>query len=234
MPTIIVQGKPVPVSDNFFGLSPEEQSAAIRKIAEQMTRELPQPEHSWSELPGNVAPSAVNAATGLWDMVTHPQRTAETIVDAAQGGVDRIMPEEFTNFMDTYVSTRNSETRERQRQVSGALGQALKDRYWGLENLKNTMITDPVGSALDVAAIATGAAGLVRGPHAIGSRARLAETPAAILNGGRPAIKELASTIVADDIHLAAGGKLDTVKTGANGALIRQHSGPISFCGFSR
>ena len=27
MPTIIVQGRPVPVSDNFFNLSPEEQSS---------------------------------------------------------------------------------------------------------------------------------------------------------------------------------------------------------------
>jgi hypothetical protein len=219
VPTIIIQGRQVPVSDSFFRLSPEEQDATVKEIAKQMSdRELSQPEHSWSELPGNIAPSAVNAATGLWDMVTHPQRTAETIVDAAQGGVDRIMPEEFTNFMDTHVSPRSSETRERQRQVSGALGQALKDRYWGLENLKNTMITDPIGSALDVAAIATGAAGLVRGPLAIGSKARLAETPAAVLSAERPAIKELGSTIAADDIRLAAGGKLDTVKAGATGA----------------
>jgi hypothetical protein len=155
MPTIILQGKPAQVSDHFFKLPPHEQSAIAREIAASR--------HSWSELPENIGPSARNTVTGLWDMVTHPEQTAETVVNAAQGGVDRIMPEGFTNFMDTYISPRTPETRERQREISGAAGQALKDRYWGLDNLKNTIITDPVGSALDVGGIAAGAPGLARG-----------------------------------------------------------------------
>lgn len=121
-------------------------------------------------VPQNIRPSAVNVATGLWDMITHPQRTAETLIDTAQGGVDRVVPEGFTNFMDTYVSPRSRETKERQRQVSGAVGEALYDRYGTWRNIRNTMITDPVGSALDVVGLATGAAGLVRGGLAVGSR----------------------------------------------------------------
>ncbi len=216
MPTIIANGRQVPVGDRETS---EQLAQAIlnrarqkklgqllmntpgmsdRNFAEKLGREPSQPKRSWSEMPGNIVPSAVNTATGLWDMVTHPQRTAETLVDAAQGGVDRIMPEEFTNFMDTHISPRSPETRERQRQISGAVGQALKDRYWGFENLKNTMITDPVGIALDVGGIAAGGIGAVRGPLSIGSRARLAETPAAMINTGRPSAIELGQMLTAD------------------------------------
>src|ERR1044071_9334461 len=146
MPTIIFQGRQVPVSDGPFGMAPK-------------NRERPQPRHSWSELPGNIASSAIDNATGLWDMAVHP----EGHIDAAQGAVDRVLPEGFTNFMDTYVSPRSAQTKERQREVSGALIKALKDRYGGLENLKNTLITDPVGSALDLGGLAAGGIGLVRG-----------------------------------------------------------------------
>jgi hypothetical protein len=151
MPTIIVQGRQVPVNDSGIGLTPR-------------NRDRPRPKHSWSELPASIVPSAVDNITGAWDLVTHPRRTAEDFIDTVQGGVDRIVPEGFTRFMDTYVSPRSAETRERQRQVSSAILQALKDRYWGLDNLKNTLITDPVGSALDVAGIAAGGGGLLRRP----------------------------------------------------------------------
>lgn len=208
MPTIIVKGKRVQVSDDFFNLPPEDQEATIRQIGNRIAFEAitgtrqtnfdqppvpnnePKPEPSWSDAPQNIIPSAVNAATGLWDMITHPQRTAETLVDAAQGGVDRIVPEEFTNFMDTYVSPRSRETRERQRQVSGAVGEMLHDRYGTWRNIRNTMITDPVGSALDIAGIATGAAGLARGGLAVGSKANLVKTPGTALNAERLAASE--------------------------------------------
>ncbi len=149
MPTITIQGREVPVADGLIGQAPTD-------------RAPPRPKHSWAELRRNIVPSAIDNATGLWDMVTHPRRTAEGIIDAAQGGVDRMMPEAVTDFFDTYVSPRSAETRERQRRVSGELIQALKDRYWGLENLKNTLITDPVGSALDAGGVAAGGLGLLR------------------------------------------------------------------------
>lgn len=218
MPMIIVQGRQVPVSDSFFQLSSDEQEAAENQIADQMAWETttgaprmtfgqPKPDQSWSELPGNIAPSAVNAATGLWDMVTHPQRTAETLVDAAQGGVDRIMPEEFTRLMDSYVSPRTPETRERQRRVSGAMAQALYDRYGTWRNIKNTMITDPVGSALDVAGSAAGAMGAIRGPLAVSSRARLVESPPATLAAGHPPAKQLGQALADDAIATPVIGK---------------------------
>ena len=160
MPTITIQGREVPVADGLIGQAPTD-------------RAPPRPKHSWAELRRNIVPSAIDNATGLWDMVTHPRRTAEGIIDAAQGGVDRMMPEAVTDFFDTYVSPRSAETRERQRRVSGELIQALKDRYWGLENLKNTLITDPVGSALDAGGVAAGGLGLLRRPVTAMAKSRV-------------------------------------------------------------
>lgn len=158
MPTIIVQGRRVPVGEG--GQAPEDPA-------------LPRPKRSWAELPANIVPSAVETATGLWDMVTHPRQAAEGIIDAAQGGVDRVMPEAVTGFIDTYVAPRSTETKERQRRISGELIKALKDRYWGLENLRETLITDPVGSALDAGGVATGGFGLLRRPVAAMAKSRV-------------------------------------------------------------
>lgn len=227
MPTIIVKGRRVQVSDDFFNLPHEDQEATIRQIGDRIAYEAitgtrqtnfdqppvpndePKPEPSWSDVPQNIRPSAVNAATGLWDMITHPQRTAETLVDAAQGGVDRIVPEEFTNFMDTYVSPRSRETRERQHQVSGAVGEALYDRYGTWRNIRNTMITDPVGSALDIVGIATGAAGLVRGGLAVGSKANLVKTPGTALNAERLATSEFGSIVPENNTGRATAAGLN-------------------------
>jgi hypothetical protein len=202
MATVNIQGRKVTVSDDFLKLSPEQQADTVDEIASQIgiqpggSEGAPE-QHSFSELPGNIIPSAIGVATGLYDMVRHPQQTAETLVDAAQGGVDRLVPEGFTQFMDTHVSPRSPETRERQKQVSGNVGQALAERYGGVENIKNTMITDPVGFGLDAASLAAPALGVAgKGPMA--SRAAL--SPATALDVGRPAINKLSQAIKADRV----------------------------------
>lgn len=141
------------------------QPAAARDLSGVSTEDLmqmrernaaPGGRRSWSELPENLGPSAYNTVAGFIDTIMHP----EPMIDAIQGGVDRIMPQPVTDFMDTYISPRAPETRERQREISGAAGQGLKDRYGGVEEIRNTAITDPVGLGLDVAGLFAGGAGL--------------------------------------------------------------------------
>lgn len=69
------------------------------------------------------------------------------------------------------------------------------------------MITDPVGSALDIVGIATGAAGLVRGGLAVGSKANLVKTPGTALNAERLATNELGSIVPENNMgHATAAG----------------------------
>ena len=138
----------------FYGDMPFEKFAS--QIGLNPAQE-PQPQ--WSDLPGNILPSMGNAAAGLYQAVRHPVQTATTLHEAYEGGMDRLFPN-----VARYDLQRGADTREnfdRQQQVSGAMGQAMKERYGGFDNLKRTAITDPFGSLLDASALATGGGSLL-------------------------------------------------------------------------
>lgn len=123
----------------------------------------------WADLPGNIVPSAVNAAKGVYDAVTHPVQTYNTLNDAATGAVLKIYEDTGLADLDKSLSpswlpkspndlTGDRATMDRQKQTAEAVGTAFKDRYWGLENAKRTMITDPAGAALDIGTVMSGGA----------------------------------------------------------------------------
>lgn len=159
-----------------------------------------QPKHSWSEVPRNLVPSAIDQVTGAIDMFMHP----EPYVDAVQGTVDRIVPPMVTSFMDTYVSPRSNETRERQGDISKQFIQGMKDRYGGAENIKNTIITDPVGFGLDVGGLALGGIGLIRGVRNI--KPRLAGYPTAAER-----FRQAGQTTAENELSLGNGEKLSAI-----------------------
>jgi len=57
-----------------------------------------------------------------------------------------------------------------QEQTARNVGQFYKDRYGGWENIKNTLYNDPVGALADVASVATGAGGALRGGASVASK----------------------------------------------------------------
>lgn len=81
----------------------------------------------WSDLPGNIPGSAIEAAKDLVYPVLHPIQTAKGIYNVAT----------------------DSKTRS-------AVGDFYKERYGGLENLHDTLIKDPVGIVADLAGVLTG------------------------------------------------------------------------------
>jgi hypothetical protein len=110
----------------------------------------------WSDLPGNVAPSAKAVGQNLWHAVTNPEETATNIAGVAQGAVDRVLPEDVTDLLDTVLGggKRTPEQKATVREASGAYGQQMIDRWGGFERARNTLITDPVGGALEVGSVA--------------------------------------------------------------------------------
>jgi hypothetical protein len=134
----------------------------------------PAPGANWSDLPGNILPSAANVASGLYQAVRHPYDTVEGIARIGSGAVNNAMPETMKSI-DAFLSDKGlkqpSDQGEvmAQRELAGQAGKALKNRYGGLENIKRTMITDPVGSALDVSLLFGGGAALAGKSSQIGS-----------------------------------------------------------------
>lgn len=178
------------------------------------------PEPSWSELPGNIVPSAVNAATGLYEMVRHPITTLQSLETLAGGTMNLLGADELNAYLADHglARRRNPQDIAREEATAKAVGQALKDRYWGLDNIKRTMIKDPFGIALDVLGAAAGGAGPVRGVLSVGSKARLAEIPEVALNAERLATAELSPPIAANSIAEVAGDGSNTINKVATGA----------------
>jgi len=62
-------------------------------------REPSPPKPSWSELPENIVPSAVNAATGLYEMVRHPVRTLQGLDTVAGGAMNLMGADEINAYL---------------------------------------------------------------------------------------------------------------------------------------
>ena len=99
---------------------------------------------SWSDLPGNLLPSAGRAIGG--------------IANAALGAL-KLMDPRPTNTTRAAAGQAVASPVE----TATAVGGALKDRYGSGAAIKDTLVTDPVGALLDASTLATGAGGVLRG-----------------------------------------------------------------------
>ena len=101
----------------------------------------------WSSLPGNLIPTlggaAMDIVQGLAQMVTNPVDTAVDISALAIGTISRAFPdmaEEKGGLQKMEAMSRNVQD-------------AIMTKYGGLEELKQTLITDPGGVIVEVGSI---------------------------------------------------------------------------------
>jgi len=69
--------------------------------------------------------------------------------------------------------------------MARAVGQFYKDRYGGVENIKNTLYNDPVGMFADAATVATGVGGALRGGGAVASKLGSVSNASKLSQAGR-------------------------------------------------
>lgn len=103
----------------------------------------------WSDLPGNIIPSAGKAVKDLGQLVANPWDTAASILEIGTGAISQFFPDYFEDS-----------TLQEAEAKAKMVGEAMVKRYGGAEEIKNTMITDPSGFAMDVAGILSGGATL--------------------------------------------------------------------------
>lgn len=125
-------------------------------IKSALQKRFPAKQAQWSDLPGNILPSAGKMAGDIWQAASHPLQTVNALNDAAMGGVERLKPQWLADIHKQMPWAPSKETLDRQEQVSGVMGEALKNRYGSLDNIRNTAITDPVGFLGDASMVATG------------------------------------------------------------------------------
>jgi hypothetical protein len=126
--------------------------------------EMPGPRRTWadvaSEIPTSVGPSAKRFVGGLVEAVTSPVKAVTALGDVLAGGLRAAVPRQVAAFIDQID---NPETTKRIESAAQAAGGAIKERYGGIEQLKNTIATDPVGAVADISLLLSGGGALVRG-----------------------------------------------------------------------
>lgn len=130
----------------------------------------PAAELEWSDVPGemvaNFGDSLKNFIGDFVSVFTAPIQTAKNIRDLGYGVVAKLVPGE-----------------QPEEEIANAVGQFLADRYGGLDEIKNTMATDPVGIAADLSMILTGGGSLAaRAPGMAGKLGSIAAKAGSVLD----------------------------------------------------
>lgn len=105
-----------------------------------------------------------------------------------------------------------------QEQTARNVGQFYKQRYGGVENIKNTLYNDPVGAVADVATVATGVGGALRGTGAVASKIGSVSNASKLTQAGK-----LASNIGTKIDPLVIAGK----GLGKAGGFLRTKTNPV-------
>lgn len=155
---------------------------------------------SWGDVPltaaSNVLPSAARFGSDLLHAVIHPIDTVTNLGRVGLGAAEKLIPGE-----------------QGHEQYANAVGQFFADRYGGVDNLKHTMATDPVGFLADVSTVLTG--GSMAAARAPGMAGRVAEVAGKVANAVDPVAGAVNATKTAGRTVGNVASSIAGVTTGA-------------------
>ena len=133
-----------------------------RTVKKMMGAPQPQDQNNWSDVPGkalgNLWPSTKQVVSDHVQPLLHPIDTVSALGRLIAGTIEKAIPGE--QYSEKYAD---------------AVGEYIANRYGGLDNVKETISTDPVGFLADVSTILTGGATLAaKAPGTVGKIAKTA------------------------------------------------------------
>jgi len=140
---------------------------------------------SWGDVASsaasNMVPSLGRMASGIFEAVTSPVKTAKSVLDLGAGALQNVLPESLVQAVGEDKSSRN---------VADAVGQHYKGRYGSIEGLKEAISTDPAGVMADASSLL--GIGAMAAPGKFGTALKTASSaidPMALaLRGGAKAV----------------------------------------------
>lgn len=121
----------------------------------------------------NFGPSALQVGKDYWNAFRHPIQTAKAAGNLLAGGVQRLNDVGSPQLAGMQPQRIDTSTAD-------AYGQHMKDRYGGLENIKRTLATDPVGFMADASVpLTAGGGAAARVPGVVGRAGRAAQAAGA-------------------------------------------------------
>lgn len=123
---------------------------------------IPGPRRTWTqtaeEAVKNIPSSAQRFVSNLYEAVSSPVETVKGMGLAAVGGLanleQAVLPESVTSFVRSFGA--RPDLRDQAIKTASAVGGFYKDRYGSVEQLKQTLATDPVGAAADLSTLLSG------------------------------------------------------------------------------
>jgi hypothetical protein len=111
------------------------------------------------ETVSNIPGSAAEMGIGMYEAITNPIQTAKGLGLAAYGGARNVAEATLpTSAFEAIKSVENPEVAKQAVEVANAIGGIYKDRYGSVNQLLDTIRTDPVGAAADLSIIFSGGA----------------------------------------------------------------------------
>lgn len=214
--------KRVAADPAYSQANPATQAAIRKKFGVEATAE--QPERTvmgyLGETASNIIPSAAEMGIGMYEAITNPIQTAKGLGLAAYGGARNLaeaaLPESAFNAIK---SVENPEVAKQAVEVANAIGGVYKDRYGSVNQLLDTIRTDPVGAAADLSIIFSGGAGLA-------TKAPTVSKALGTIGRAMDPIGYLAGKTVETGGRLAAAG-VNRLATSAQGRFLNELSGGL-------
>jgi hypothetical protein len=118
----------------------------------------------------NVISSGKQFGGNLLNAALHPLDTVDALAKTGAGFAQKVLPQSITSPW-----LKPGETATNYQPYADALIQHYKNRYGSVDSIKNTLYTDPVGAAADVATVAMPAGKLITGAGEIAGLGRVAQ-----------------------------------------------------------
>lgn len=141
----------------------------------------------WSQLPGNIPSDLMRYLGDVGFGMSHPMKSAEALGQVIAGGIEKFTPGRKLNEEKFDVFWNN-----------------LMQQYGGLENIKRSMIENPVRTTADLSTILTPVGTALKGIGTVGEISRLAKYGGAISKTGA----FLEPTALMREATLGAFGKI--------------------------
>ena len=144
-------------------------------------------DRTWGEVPAeavaNIPKSTGNLFSSLGQIAMHPQDTLGNVADVGAGAFQYALPDSWTNRINSFGTPEEQALAAKQRDAASAAGQFFMNRFGSEQGIKETLATDPVGVAGDVAGLFAGGAGAARRLAALGGKRKLVQAANASVTG---------------------------------------------------
>jgi len=166
-----------------------------------------------TEAVSNLGPSAVAFGKSMIEPILSPVHTVKSIGAMLDGLGSKISrPGELLREGDAAPTPEQLQARQQREAPADAVGQFFKDRWGGVENIKNTISTDPVGAAADFATVLTAGGALpIRGATMIG-KVGAAIDPLSAVGQAVKGTGTLAGKLAANGLGMTTGAGTESVK----------------------